>query len=84
MGGGGASHDARKSGVIGLVGMGERVHLEAQLPDELRSLVYWDAIPIQSVGVGLRFVFPGAENVNLGVCSGGFSELRVGGHGGKE
>ncbi len=56
--------------------MGERVHLEAQPSDELRSLVYRDAAPIQGVGVGLRFWFSDAEHANLGVHSGGFSELR--------
>jgi hypothetical protein len=56
-----ARNRSRKSGVTGAIGMGERVHLQAQLPNELSAIIQRDAIPIQSVGIGFRFPFAGAE-----------------------
>jgi hypothetical protein len=56
-----ARNRSRKSGIIGLVGMRECMHFQAQFPNELSTLIDRDTIPIQSVGVCFRFLLAGAE-----------------------
>jgi hypothetical protein len=75
-----ARSGSRKSGVIGLIRMGQRVHLQAKRPNESGTLVNRDAIPVQRVRVGLRFAFAATKHPDLGLGSGRFPEIGVGRH----
>jgi hypothetical protein len=57
--------------------MSEGMQLEAQVPDELRSLMDGDLIPELGVRVGLRFLFALTKYPNRSVGSRRLSELRV-------
>jgi hypothetical protein len=43
------------------------MHLQAELPDELRAPIYWDAIPVKRVGIRFGFLVARAEQPDLGV-----------------
>lgn len=60
--------------------MSQRMQLEAQFPDELQALVNWDAIPVESVGVGRRFLLASAEQPDLGMRPCRFPELSISRH----
>jgi hypothetical protein len=53
------------------------MELEAQLPNELGTLVDWDPVPEQGVCVRLRFVLPQAKDPHLGTGSCRFTAFRV-------
>lgn len=47
------------------------MEFQAELPNELGPLIHRDAIPIQSVGLGFRFVLVLAKNADFCPGSGG-------------